>query len=85
MLSVDTSSESDSDSEFLLQPKKTTRKLPEMWTRVKPRSLEERGRYTVFDIKEDLSRDKVLRQIRRGVTSFKGSFLFDPDTWKGKD
>ena len=61
LLSVDTSSESESDSEFLPQPKKSTRKLPEMWTRVKPWALEVGGRYTVFDIEEDLSRDKVLK------------------------
>ena len=66
-------------------PKKSSRKLPEVWTRVKPRHLSVSGRVTVFDIEKDLDRDRLLQQVRKQATRFQGSILFDPDAWIGRE
>ena len=42
-------------------------------------------RITVFDIEKDLEADRVLKAVRDGSTRTKGEFLFDPDSWKGRD
>ena len=54
------SQDSSSDSEYVSSPKKSSRKLPEVWTRVKSRYLAPSWRVTVFDIEKDLERDQVL-------------------------
>ena len=64
-LSSQHSQDSDSDSEFVPSPKKSSRKLPEVWTRVKPRHLSVSERVTVFNIENDLDRDRILQQVRK--------------------
>ena len=63
-LSAQPSQDSDSDSEYVPSPSKSGRKLPEVWTRVKPRHMPTSERVTVFDIEKDLNRDRVLQQVR---------------------
>ena len=84
-LSIESPQQSESDSEYFPSPKKSDLKLPEMWTRVKSRNQPVNQRITVFDIEKDLNTDRVLKQVRKGATTFQGSILFDPDEWKGKD
>ena len=56
-----------------------------MWTRVRSRDLLSHQRITVFDIEKDLETDKVLKRVREGAVREQGTFLFDPDSWKGRD
>ena len=42
-------------------------------------------RVTVWDICNDLDADKVLRAVRKQSTRDLGEFLFDPDSWKGRN
>ena len=56
-----------------------------MWTRVKSRDEICHQRITVFDIEKDLTSDKVLKRVREGATREHGAFLFDPDSWKGRN
>ena len=56
-----------------------------MWTRVRSRDLLSHQRITVFDIEKDLETDKVLKRVREGAARERGTFLFDPDSWKGRD
>jgi len=84
-LSLPSSSESDEESAYAPSPQKSALKLPEMWTRVRSRDTLSHQRITVFDIDNDLDKDKVLKRVREGAVREQGSFLFDPDEWKGRD
>ena len=84
-LALSSDSSSEEESVYTPSPKKGANKLPEMWTRVKSREQMTHQRITVFDIEKDLEADRVLKAVRDGSTRTKGEFLFDPDSWKGKD
>jgi len=84
-LNLDSESESSEESQYHPSPQKSVLKLPEMWTRVKPRHEMSHSRVKVFDIDADLEKDKVLKQVRAGAVRGTNEVLFDPDEYKGRD
>ena len=84
-LQLSSDSEPDDISQYTPSPQKSALKIPDQWTRIRSRESMSHGKITVFDIEKDLEADKVLKRVRLGATREQGSFLFDPDLWKGRE